>query len=63
MSSMLFLLSPAKTLDYETPVRAPVLKRATDPLFTDRAAELIEVLRRKTPAQVAGLMASCVGRI
>ena len=53
---MLFLLSPAKTLDYETPVRAPVLKRATDPLFTDRAAELIEVLRRKTPAQVAGLM-------
>lgn len=56
MTSMLFLLSPAKTLDYETPVRAPVLKRATDPLFTDRAAELIEVLRRKTPAQVAGLM-------
>lgn len=53
---MLFLLSPAKTLDYETPVRAPVLKRATDPLFTDRAAELIEVLRRKTPAQVAGRM-------
>jgi hypothetical protein len=53
---MLFLLSPAKTLDYDTPVRAPVLKKATDPLFTDRAAELIEVLRRKTPAQVASLM-------
>jgi len=54
---MLFLLSPAKTLDYETPVRAPVLKKATDPLFTDRAAELIDLLRRKTPAQVASLMA------
>ena len=53
---MLFLLSPAKTLDYDTPVRAPVLKKATDPLFTDRAAELIDVLRRKTPAQVASLM-------
>ena len=56
MARMLFLLSPAKTLDYDTPVRAPVLKKATDPLFTDRAAELIEVLRRKTPAQVASLM-------
>ena len=53
---MLFLLSPAKTLDYETPVRAPVAKRATDPLFAERAAELVEVLRRKTPAQVARLM-------
>jgi cytoplasmic iron level regulating protein YaaA (DUF328/UPF0246 family) len=53
---MLFLLSPAKTLDFETPVRAPVLKKATDPAFTAQAAELIDVLRRKTPAQVAGLM-------
>ncbi|MDO8420254.1 MAG: peroxide stress protein YaaA [Rubrivivax sp.] len=53
---MLFLLSPAKTLDYETPVRAPVSKKATDPLFPERAAELIAVLRRKTPAQVATLM-------
>jgi cytoplasmic iron level regulating protein YaaA (DUF328/UPF0246 family) len=53
---MLFLLSPAKTLDFDTPVRAPVLKKASDPLFTDRANELIAVLRRKTPAEVAGLM-------
>jgi cytoplasmic iron level regulating protein YaaA (DUF328/UPF0246 family) len=56
MANMLFLLSPAKTLDYETPVRAPVLKKATEPLFTERATELIGVLRRKTPAQVASLM-------
>jgi cytoplasmic iron level regulating protein YaaA (DUF328/UPF0246 family) len=56
MVPMLFLLSPAKTLDYDTPVRAPVLKKATDPLFTDRAAELIDVLRQKSPAQVASLM-------
>jgi cytoplasmic iron level regulating protein YaaA (DUF328/UPF0246 family) len=53
---MLFLLSPAKTLDYDTAVRAPVAKKATDPLFTERAAELMDVLRRKTPAQVAELM-------
>ena len=53
---MLFLLSPAKTLDYDTPVPATVLKKATEPLFTARAAELIGVLRKKSPAQVAALM-------
>ena len=31
---MLFLLSPAKTLDYDTPVPAPLRKKATEPLFT-----------------------------
>ena len=50
---MLLLLSPAKTLDYETRVPAPVLKKATEPLFTERAAELIAVLKKKTPAQVS----------
>jgi cytoplasmic iron level regulating protein YaaA (DUF328/UPF0246 family) len=53
---MLYLLSPAKTLDYETPVPAAVAKKATDPLFVDAAAALIDVMRRKTPAQVATLM-------
>ena len=38
---MLFLLSPAKTLDYETRVPAPLRKKATEPLFTAQAAELI----------------------
>ena len=52
---LLFLLSPAKSLDYETPVAPAVLRRVTDPLFVDRAAELIEVLRRKSPAQIAAL--------
>ncbi len=50
---MLFLLSPAKSLDYDTPAHVPTF---TQPLFVDRAAELIEVLREKTPAEVAGLM-------
>ncbi len=53
---MLFLLSPAKTLDYDTPVPAPLRKKATDPLFTDQATALIAVMRKKTPAQVAALM-------
>ena len=53
---MLFLLSPAKTLDYDTPVPKPVLRRATEPLFADRAAQLITVLRRHSASQVAALM-------
>ena len=54
---MLFPLSPAKTLDYETPVPTALRRKATDPLYPDEAAALIEVLRRQTPAQVASLMA------
>jgi uncharacterized protein len=53
---MLLLLSPAKTLDYDTPVPAPLRKKATEPLFTAQAAGLIAVMRRCTPAQVATLM-------
>jgi len=53
---MLFLISPAKTLDYQTPVPAPLRRRATEPLFSAEAAELITVLRKKSVAQVAQLM-------
>ena len=53
---MLFLLSPAKTLDYATAVPKPVLKKATAPLYPARAAELIAVLRKKSAAQVSALM-------
>ncbi|MCW5635983.1 MAG: peroxide stress protein YaaA [Rubrivivax sp.] len=53
---MLILLSPAKTLDYETPVPAALARRATEPLFVAPATELIGVMRRKTAAQVARLM-------
>jgi cytoplasmic iron level regulating protein YaaA (DUF328/UPF0246 family) len=56
MPAMLLLLSPAKTLDFDTPVRAALLKKATDPPFNTRAAELIGVLRKKAPAEVAALM-------
>lgn len=53
---MLLLLSPAKTLDYETPVRAVVARRATHPLFTARAAQLIDILRRHTAPEIGALM-------
>jgi uncharacterized protein len=50
---MLFLISPAKALDYETP--SPTATH-TQPLFGKRSAELIGVLREKSPQQVADLM-------
>ena len=50
---MLFLLSPAKTLDYEA--KLPELPH-TLPAFPDDTAKLIEVLRRKSPQEVASLM-------
>ncbi|GAA0748431.1 peroxide stress protein YaaA [Ideonella azotifigens] len=53
---MLFLLSPAKSLDYETPVPAPVLARATRPQFVAEAAALIAVLKTQTVSDIAGLM-------
>lgn len=53
---MLILLSPAKTLDYDTPVPTPVAKQATDPLFTAQAAQLITLMRQRKPAEVAALM-------
>ena len=43
---MLYLLSPAKSLDYETAVPAPIRRKATDPLYPERAAELIALLLR-----------------
>ena len=56
VSKMLYLLSPAKTLDYETPVPVAAARKASDPLFVTPATELIGVLRLKTPAEVASLM-------
>ncbi|MBC7608233.1 MAG: peroxide stress protein YaaA [Polaromonas sp.] len=50
---MLFLISPAKALDYETP---PHVASHTQPLFTKQSAALIEVLKTQTPQQVSTLM-------
>jgi len=51
---MLIVISPAKSLDFETPL-PPVPH--TQPDFLDQSAQLIKLLRKKTPAQIASLMA------
>jgi cytoplasmic iron level regulating protein YaaA (DUF328/UPF0246 family) len=50
---MLFLLSPAKSLDYDTPVGP---HPHTAPLFARQSQALIAVLRTQTPVQIAELM-------
>jgi len=50
---MLFLLSPAKKLDYDSPLPSSLY---TDPLFVPEARVLIDVLRKKSASEVAGLM-------
>jgi len=50
---MLIVLSPAKSLDLDTP---PTTDRRTTPQFIDRAAELIRVLKEFSPAEVGALM-------
>ena len=50
---MLLLLSPAKSLDYESPLaKLP----HTLPQFTPKSAELIEILKDKSPQDIAELM-------
>ncbi|MFO6420139.1 peroxide stress protein YaaA [Hylemonella sp. W303a] len=51
---MLFLLSPAKSLDYDSPVAAALPH--SQPLFAQQAAALIQVLRGYSPQEIASLM-------
>ncbi|MDR0278499.1 MAG: peroxide stress protein YaaA [Paucimonas sp.] len=50
---MLTVISPAKTLDYDTP---PVTARHTLPQYLDDSQELIQQLRELSPAQISELM-------
>jgi len=50
---MLFLLSPAKSLDYETPASSVP---HSQPQFVAQAAELIDLLKQQSPQQIAELM-------
>ncbi|MCG8598802.1 MAG: peroxide stress protein YaaA [Verrucomicrobiales bacterium] len=50
---MLAVLSPAKTLDYESDLPA---HRPTQPRFLDQSEELIEVLRKRSRPQLRELM-------
>ncbi|MEY3999510.1 MAG: hypothetical protein RLY60_2322, partial [Pseudomonadota bacterium] len=50
---MLLLLSPAKSLDYETDLPATA---ATMPQFVSQSAELIATLKKKSARQISELM-------
>jgi uncharacterized protein len=49
---MLFVLSPAKSLDYDTPTDV----EPTQPLFIPQAKELISILKKKRSEDIAALM-------
>jgi uncharacterized protein len=51
---MLFLLSPAKSLDYDTP--APPELAHTLPQFAQQSGELIKLLKPMSPLQISQLM-------
>ena len=50
---MLMVISPAKTLDYET---APATEHHTLPRYLNHSRELIDVLQEKSPQDIAKLM-------
>ncbi|SEJ17878.1 peroxide stress protein YaaA [Pseudomonas sp. NFR16] len=50
---MLMVISPAKTLDFETP---PTTSKFTQPQYLDHSQELITQLRELTPSQISELM-------
>ncbi len=50
---MLTVLSPAKSLDFESPLTT---RKRTEPRLMDESVQLINVMRTKTPADIARLM-------
>jgi uncharacterized protein len=50
---MLTVISPAKTLDFDTP---PTTRKATQPQFLERAAQLVDDARQLSPEDIRSLM-------
>ena len=50
---MLAVLSPAKTLDFDTPATT---KKSSQPRFVDESGQLIRTLRRRSPDEISSLM-------
>ncbi|RMF13514.1 MAG: peroxide stress protein YaaA [Gammaproteobacteria bacterium] len=50
---MKIVISPAKTLDYETPWNVP---ETTLPRLPEQSAELVDILRQKAPWEISALM-------
>ncbi len=53
MQAMLVVLSPAKSLDYETPLS---VSTSTKPQFVEQAAQLVDILKPMSPADLSELM-------
>ncbi len=50
---MLIVVSPAKSLDYESPLAT---QKESEPVLLDKAAELVSVMETKSPRQLQKLM-------
>ncbi len=50
---MLIVVSPAKSLDFESPLAT---RKHSVPMLVDRAAELVQVMREKSPDELADMM-------
>ena len=55
---MLIVVSPAKSLDYESPLPT---KKFTQPAFLEQSAELVAVMAKKSPAEIEKLMSISPG--
>ena len=55
---MLTVISPAKTLDFDSP---PVTRKRSNPDFLSNSGELIEILRERSAADIAKLMSISPG--
>lgn len=53
---MLFVISPAKSLDYDSPLAPELLAHAQAPHFAAQAAALIRLLKPMSPAAIGELM-------
>ncbi len=53
LGRVLVVLSPAKSLDYETPPRTD---KFTEPALLEHSAELVEIMAQKSPRQLQNLM-------
>jgi len=53
LRGVLIVVSPAKSLDYESPLPT---KKSSQPRMLDQSAELVDIMRQKSPADLAELM-------
>ena len=51
---MLIVVSPAKSLDFESPLAT---KKHSTPTMLDRSAELVDVMAEKSPSELSAMMA------